>query len=168
MSKIITKRQLNTLIESTLKEYVRDEDAIYAMPGGEELMNDLDQDYNPNSPSEHHRNLDRKNQEYEEWKKQNSTKNGGMTQKDIDSALKHVDYMKDAMCECGGAMYEGTCNECGSTGGYMGEGKKEIKNPGKYMGKAKQKAGVDDDGDGLYALNFLCDGDSKSSSSGLL
>jgi hypothetical protein len=28
-------------------------------------------------------------------------------------------------------------------------GEDEIKNPGKYMGKAKQKAGVDDDGDGV-------------------
>jgi hypothetical protein len=32
---------------------------------------------------------------------------------------------------------------------YMGEGEESIKNPGKYMGKAKQKAGVDDDGDGV-------------------
>jgi hypothetical protein len=130
MSKIITKKQLNLVIEATLKEYVRDEDAIYAMPGGEEFMNKMDQEYNPNSPSEYHRDLDKKNQEAEKNK-----------------TNTNEDYMEDKTCpECGGVIKEGLC-ESGCGASYMGED--EIKNPGKYMGKAKQKAGVDDDGDGV-------------------
>jgi hypothetical protein len=109
MSKIITKRQLNTLIESTLKEYVRDEDAIYAMPGGEEFMNKMDQEYNPNSPSEYHRDIDKKNQEAEKNK-----------------ANTNEDYMEDKTCsECGGVIKEGLCESgCGSQmeeGSYMKE-----------------------------------------------
>jgi len=132
MSKIITKKQLNLVIEATLKEYVRDEDAIYAMPGGEEFMNKMDQEYNPNSPSEYHRDLDKKNQEAEKNK-----------------TNTNEDYMEDKTCpECGGVIKEGLCESgCGSN--YMEEGEESIKNPGKYMGKAKQKAGVDDDGDGV-------------------
>jgi hypothetical protein len=145
MSKIITKRQLNTLIESTLKEY-NSNDWMTSTGGDEDAY----------SSNPHHPNHDRHTPPTDLGSRPNPNKNGSdnnrnteMTPKDIASATKHVDYMKDVMCECGGAMYEGTCNECGSTGGYMGEGKKEIKNPGKYMGKAKQKAGVDDDGDGV-------------------
>ena len=104
MSKIITKKQLNLVIEATLKEYVRDEDAIYAMPGGEEFMNKMDQEYNPNSPSEYHRDLDKKNQEAEKNK-----------------TNTNEDYMEDKTCpECGGVIKEGLCEAgCGSS--YMKE-----------------------------------------------
>jgi hypothetical protein len=33
-----------------------------------------------------------------------------------------VSKLKGDMCECGGTMYEGTCNECGYKGGDMDEG----------------------------------------------
>jgi hypothetical protein len=66
----------------------------------------------------------------------------------IESTIKEYGKMEEGtMCECGGMMYEGTCNECGTS--YMEESEDEIKNPGKYMGGEKQKAGVDDDGDGV-------------------
>lgn len=56
---------------------------------------------------------------------------------------------KEEKCpECGGLIKEGLC-EAGCGSDYMEEGEESIKNPGKYMGKAKQKAGVDDDGDGV-------------------
>jgi len=81
MSKIITKRQLNTLIESTMMEYGMNKN----------------EDPNESNPNE-------------------------MSQEDIDNATNYVSYMKeDTMCECGGMMYEGVCEECGSTGEHMEE-----------------------------------------------
>jgi hypothetical protein len=66
----------------------------------------------------------------------------------IESTLEEAGMkMEEKTCpECGGVIKEGLCESgCGSS--YMEED--EIKNPGKYMGGAKQKAGVDDDGDGV-------------------
>ena len=116
MSKIITKKQLNRLIESTINEYVRDEDAIYAMPGGEEFMSK--QSYNPNSP---HPGSENKYPTTPN-SKSNSTKNDEMSQEDIDSAMDYTAFMNEGtMCECGGMMYEGVCEECGSTGEHIEE-----------------------------------------------
>ena len=90
MSKIITKRQLNTLIESTLKEYSNDS------PGNMYNM-DLDE-----FCSDHH------NMDTDICKQHFDHKN---------DRENHVDYMKeDKMCEsCGGMMREGICESgCGS------------------------------------------------------
>ena len=109
MSKIITKRQLNTLIESTLKEYSNDS------PGNTYNM-DLDKfcslhhNMNTDICKQH---FDSKN-DRENQSNQNGTE---MTPEDIASATNHVDYMKeDKMCEsCGGMMREGICESgCGS------------------------------------------------------
>lgn len=106
MSKIITKRQLNTLIESTLKEYSNDS------PGNMYNM-DLDE-----FCSDHHnmdtdickQHFDHKN-DRENQSNQNGTR---MTSKDIDSAAEYMG--EGAMCEsCGGMMREGICESgCGS------------------------------------------------------
>lgn len=98
MSKIITKRQLNTLIESTLKEYSNDS------PGNMYNM-DLDE-----FCSDHH------NMDTDICKQHFDHKN---------DRENHVDYMKeDKMCEsCGGMMAENICEDCGGMN-YMEEGKK--------------------------------------------
>ena len=106
MSKIITKRQLNTLIESTLKEYSNDS------PGNTYNM-DLDKfcslhhNMNTDICKQH---FDSKN-DRENQSNQNGTR---MTSKDIDSAAEYMG--EGAMCEsCGGMMREGICESgCGS------------------------------------------------------
>jgi len=119
MSKIITKRQLNTLIESTLKEY-NSNDWMTSTGGDEDAY----------SSNPHHPNHDNYNPPTDLGSRLNPNKNGSdnnrnteMTPEDIASATKHVDYMGEGtMCECGGMMYENVCEDCGST--YMEEGKK--------------------------------------------
>ena len=71
-----------------------------------------------------------------------------------DDDMNEGDYMEDGMnenkemCpECGGMIKEGLCEAgCGYSANMEEE---DIKNPGKYMGGEKQKAGVDNDGDGV-------------------
>ena len=118
MSKIITKRQLNTLIESTLKEYNSNDWITPTSSGYEDAY----------SSNPHHRDYDNYNPPTNlEIKKLNPNKNGSdnnrntkMTPEDIASATNRVDYMSEGtMCECGGMMYENVCEDCGST--YMGE-----------------------------------------------
>lgn len=108
MSKIITKRQLNTLIESTLKEYNPYNDTF----GMENLYS--------NNNSYMSVCEDPKNKEYDEahcvrWReKQENVK--------TESEDSYMSYMNESpMCECGGMMYEGVCEECGSTGEHMEE-----------------------------------------------
>jgi hypothetical protein len=115
MSKIITKRQLNTLIESTLKEYSND------VPGNMYNM-DLDEFCS------HHHNMDKdicqSHFDHKNDRENQSNQNGTrMSQEDITSATNHVDYMKeDKMCEsCGGMMAENICEDCGGMN-YMKEG----------------------------------------------
>lgn len=107
MSKIITKRQLNTLIESTLKEYSNDS------PGNMYNM-DLDEFCS------HHHNMDtdicQSHFDHKSHRENQSNQNG--------TKMTQEDYMKeDKMCEsCGGMMREGICESgCGS---QMEEGKK--------------------------------------------
>lgn len=137
MSKIINKKQLDFLIESTLKEYNPYNDWTTSTGGDEDAY----------SSNPHHRNHDNYNPPTDlEIKKLNPTERGG----DNKNSVKNEDYMKDTCPECGHKMdEEGLCESgCGSMD-YMKEDEESIKNPGKYMGKAKQKAGVDDDGDGV-------------------
>jgi len=117
MSKIITKRQLNTLIESTLKEYSND------VPGNMYNM-DLDEFCS------HHHNMDKdicqSHFDHKNDRENQSNQNGTrMSQEDITSATKHVEYMSEGtMCEsCGGMMAENICESCGGMN-YMEEGKK--------------------------------------------
>ena len=116
MSKIITKRQLNTLIESTLKEYGRDDMSNIGNIDLDEFCS-------------HHHNMDKDIcqshfDHKSHWENQSNQNGTRMSQEDIASAPNHVDYMKeDKMCEsCGGMMAENICEDCGST--YMEEGKK--------------------------------------------
>ena len=133
MSKIITKRQLNTLIESTLKEYSNDS------PGNMYNM-DLDEFCS------HHHNMDtdicQSHFDHKNDRENQSNQNGTrMSQKDINSATNYVDYMKeDKMCEsCGGMMAENICEDCGGMN-YMEEGKKpETEKEKKFAALAEPK-----------------------------
>jgi len=127
MSKIINKKELDILIESTIKEWNYNDNPHNMSYGMEEFCS---QYHNMDSPE---------CQQY--------FLNTGNIFGNNEPEEKKPELKEGTMCECGGMMYEGKCNECGTS--YMEEGKKEIKNPGKYMGGAKQKAGVDDDGDGV-------------------
>jgi hypothetical protein len=105
MSKIITKRQLNTLIESTLKEYGREDMEI-----GMNNMPGFDTD---KFCSDHH-NMDtdicKQHFDHKNDRENQSNQNG-------------TRMTEDKMCEsCGGMMAENICEDCGST--YMEEGKK--------------------------------------------
>jgi hypothetical protein len=133
MSKIINKKQLDVLIESTLKEF-------YYPKTDDELRSQSN--YDPSGINTYGYFPERDNEPSQ--KKSNEP-----SQEEIDSATNYISYMKDKMCECGGMVYEGTCNECGTS--YMKKGKKEekIKNPGKYINGPRTEAGIDDDGDGV-------------------
>lgn len=178
MSKIITKSQLSLVIESTLKEanYMKEnEDAVkltkdhmdelydkgHCMCGDkclvypEAVYGDSKKSY------EVVKLVAEKNGDCIVMEKQHMD----MLEKDgkcdcngvtltYDENMVEGDHMEDGMnenkemCpECGGLIKEGLC-EAGC--GYSANMEEEnIKNPGKYMGGEKQKAGVDDDGDGV-------------------
>jgi|LakMenE01Jun11ns_1017448.scaffolds.fasta_scaffold9871447_2 hypothetical protein len=135
MSKIINKKQLDVLIESTLKEwnYNMDSHGMSQATGGfcEGKWGDPEcMKYWLNTGHIHKK-------EYDDWEENYSQK------------TSEIKEGKGTMCECGGMVYEGECNECGTS--YMKKGKKEekIKNPGKYINGPRTEAGIDDDGDGV-------------------
>ena len=124
MSKIINKGQLDFLIESTIKEYNPKE--------YEERESHIGSMYQGNNP-EVMKQMALHNPEYASdydlhFRKTKDKGTQTPPQEDIDSAMNYVSYMKDGVCECGGMVYEGMCNECGSS--YMGEelhgGQKEL------------------------------------------
>jgi hypothetical protein len=170
MSKIITKNQLNLVIETTLKE------VGYVTENKDELK--LTKNHMDELHKEGHCVCDGKCLVYTEDIKNDDEKMSELLQKlasekmdcviiskdqmdmlhndgkcdcDNNVTLSYSEEMDDEMsegkvCECGSGMSEGECNECGGSS-YMGED--DIKNPGPYMGGERQESGVDDDGDGV-------------------
>jgi hypothetical protein len=173
MSKIITKKQLNLVIESTIKEatdYMNeaeikltkqhmddlhknghcmcdDKCLIYYedIKGDEKKMSEL----LTKLSSEKMDCVVISKQQMDMLHKDGKCECDNNLTLSYEDSMNEGDYMKEGeMCsECGsGTMMEGTCNECGYS---MNMGEDEIKNPGKYMGGERQKAGIDDDGDGV-------------------
>jgi hypothetical protein len=104
MSKIINKKQLDILIESTLKEF-------YYLKTPEERSQQT-MNWDPSGANTYGYYPDRDNEPSQE-------KSNEPSQEEIDSATNYISYMKDKMCECGSMVYEGECNECGTS--YMKE-----------------------------------------------
>ena len=105
MSKIINKKQLDVLIESTLKEwnYNMDPHGMSQATGGscEGRWGDPEcMKYWLNTGHIHKK-------EYDDWEENYSQK------------TSEIKEGKGTMCECGGMVYEGECNECGTS--YMKE-----------------------------------------------
>lgn len=129
MSKIINKKQLDFLIESTMKEAGMTEG--YYIPGGSDVDWTQQPENIPNWDTGAQA-LARTTYGTEKGDKpSNSNKPNNPnepTEEDIRSATEYIQYMKDGMCECGAMMYEGKCNECGMNymeeGDWMEEGKK--------------------------------------------
>lgn len=120
MSKIINKKQLDFLIESTMKGYSNPYNDGPLMPGMPSLS-----DYCLSPEGKH-----------DPMCKEHREANLGDSEE-----TKSESYMKDEMCECGGMMYEGKCNECGMS--YMEEGdwmKEDELEEGDAFGKAVSDA----------------------------